>query len=238
MPPVRTYKKNYFTSKPKLSTAHDQAIKKYVQKAIRQADKRNANAGLYSNNMSTDTIDGKGYAFNPLSAITQGDAGDKRKGRVIKLDSLEICWNWYAANNTSANFVHMYVYWSDEELTISGTALGIANADLVTDLPLTGPYTTNSGCTTLLYDNYRCTPLFHKVYAVPNYDSANKMALGGTMKFNLKGVKKTFLQDSASYFEGKNLYVAWIAAKNNPDGTIGTTSVGNMAMNYVVRFRQ
>lgn len=197
----------------------------------KQEQKRIVNTG------SVGVYEGQYHMVNPLYNIAQGLTASDRIGSSINLDSIEIKYYFTTKGGTAISeaFLRIFMYWSDvESITSSSTPTTVTNANLLTTLPLVGNVA--SGFAPLLQlDQFQAVGLRDKLEVIHIPSATNDAWMTGTLKVKFKGRKCTYLHDSASYMDGKNLYFG-VAGSNN--GTVNVTQIGNFFYTSKVNFRE
>ena len=179
-------------------------------------------------------VEGSHYVINPLYNITQGLTTGNRIGQSINLDSVEFEFSLKAAANASNFWV--YAFWSDvESITASTAPTQVTTPNVVTTLPILGAPTASGENVLAFLDELQCTKLRSNKFDLNNSYSGQASFYTGKIKLKFKSKKLVYLHDTASYFEGKNLY---IGITSSVQGTVDTTATATMYHSTLVKFRE
>lgn len=198
----------------------------------KQEIKRVCNTG------TANILEGQHIVLNPLYNITQGVTNGNRVAGKINLDEVRIDFTFDTNGCSAALF--MYAYWSDvESITSSTNPTTVTSANVFTTLPFLGAVSSEFA-NLVQFDNFQCIPLRQKRVAInPGYNggttSPGSAYYSGSMVLKFKGRKMKYLHDSASYFEGKNLYIGFAASRN---GVVDTDIIGTMFQSTLVTWHE
>lgn len=217
-----------------LSNAQVKQVAQIAQRAATrsQEKKRVVNVGDCS------TVCSSAYVINPLYNIAQGSGASNRIGSQITIDSVTVKFRFTSNTTTNKEIaIFAFAYWSDiTGVSSSTTPTQVTTANVQSTLPLLGNAST-PGATLQVFDMFNSTVLREKRFNVP----LSLTAVSGDhewefkMKFP-KGRKITYLSDSASYLEKRNLYVGIIT--DVAGGADNATATGNIVHSTEVRFRE
>lgn len=215
-----------------LNELQKKQVKKIAKGAAKRSQerKRVVGGGIY-----TSALLGNAYVLNPLYNISQGTGIGNRVGTTISVDSIKIKFDFAMVSTIWSDMVRCIVYLSDVESVTSGsTPTQVTNANIQSTLPLLGNTTLNQ-VSLQQFDWNQATSVYDKLWSF-NSVTGNTPNFTKEININMKGRKFTYLGDTASYMEGKNLYVAFIV--DNSVGTVNSTIQGNIAVSYLVSFRE
>lgn len=184
---------------------------------------------------SIATVAGNGYIFNPLAAITQGTGVANRVGNVIHLDKISMNFLFDTIATSNPVRYALFIFESDLEISTSSTFISISNGTLAATTPILG--TVSSGTITLdQIDPSQARLLYHTQFVVTP-QVASQVGGKSLMKtIYFKNKKMQYRQDSSPLQYNKNLYVLVLADQTG--ATVGSTSVGNLACNYMCHFKE
>jgi hypothetical protein len=237
MPPIKSKYKaymNYINPSTPLSKLQRKQVSRIS--IAKQEKRRVVNTG------SVGALDSSHYIINPLYNIPQGVTSGSRVSNQIYLDYIYINVQFNIRQTPSVPVdVWMYAFWSDvESITSSTTPTQVTTGNVLTTLPMLGDPTSTAQSTLLQFDPFQCTPIWSKHFTLnpsgyPNTSTTDSQRVAFQHKLNFKKKKITYLHDSASYNEGKNLYIGFTSSSS---GTVDATSTVAMYHNHMVVFRE
>lgn len=183
-------------------------------------------------------ICGRAYGVNLLYNLSQGTGEGNRIGQIIYVDKIVI--NYRAHLDSSAlnsGTLRCMVYLHDQETVTSGsTPTSVTSSNIQTTLPLIGNTVVNQ-IAIQQFDWAQATLLYDKIMPInANFATTNFPEVAGQIKINLKHRKFNYAADTASYMEGKNLYLFFLV--DAAQGTVDTTSWGKIAYSGLVTFKE
>lgn len=220
----------YQYPKHKLTRAQLSQVRKLI--VTKQEPKRfSASAGI-------NMLDSTHYVLNPLYNIGESVAGTGRIAQQFNLQNVDINFTIFLNANVYNVDVFAYAFWSDQATaTTISTFTAVTTPNVLSTLPFLGSIVSNQS-SLLQFDKFRCTPIKQKHFALNN---TGPIAAGQnerqtwSFKLNFYDKKIQFLNDNASYLEGKNLYIGLVASGN---GTVDSTAIGAVYHNTMVTFRE
>lgn len=193
------------------------------------------------NTGSVSMVDSSHYVINPLYNIPQSVTAGGRISNSINLKYIDLNFTLFLAQTTSIPVdVWVYAFWSDlEAITSSTNPTQVTTANVLTTLPFIGAISSNQS-SLLQFDPFQCTPVWSKHFTInpqgyPSASNADAQRVVVSKRFYMKNRKVKYLHDSASYNEGKNLYIGWVSSGN---GTVDTTTTCALYQSHMVTFQE